>query len=42
MITQWEKDGIHYFKGTPFLTGIGAEPILDEIYSLLDEWGVKA
>jgi len=42
MVEQWKKDGIHYFKGTPFLTGIGAEPILDEIYALLEDWGVKA
>jgi galactitol-specific phosphotransferase system IIB component len=38
---DWEANGIHYFKGTPFLTGIGQEPIMEEIYGLLDEWGVK-
>ena len=40
-IKVWEDAGIFYFKGTPFLTGIGAEPIMEEIYKLLDKWGVK-
>ena len=40
-IKVWEDQGIYYFKGTPFLTGIGSEPIMEEIYKLLDKWGVK-
>ena len=38
---DWKANGIYYFKGTPFLTGIGQEEIMEEIYELLDEWGVK-
>ena len=38
---NWKEQGIHYFKGTPFLTGIGQESIMEDIYKLLDGWGVK-
>jgi galactitol-specific phosphotransferase system IIB component len=40
-IAKWNDDGVHYFKGTPFLTGVGEEPIMKEVLRLLDEWGVK-
>jgi len=40
-IKVWEDQGVYYFKGTPFLTGIGQEPIMEKVYKLLDGWGVK-
>jgi len=40
-VEKWKEEGIYYFKGTPFLTGIGTEPIMEEVFKLLDEWGVK-
>ncbi len=41
-VAKWSGEGIHYFKGTPFLTGIGVDPIMEQILLLLDEWGVKS
>jgi len=41
MIKQWQSEGRYYFKGTPFLTGIGVEPIMEKIISLLDDWKLK-
>lgn len=38
---QWEQNDIHFFKGTPFLTGIGAEPLVEKMIGLLDGWDVK-
>jgi len=40
-IANWEESGIHYFKGTPFLTGVGVEPIMEKLLELLDKWQVK-
>ena len=40
-IKKWKEKDVYYFKGTPFLTGIGEEPIMEEIISLLEDWGVK-
>ncbi len=42
MIKKWQAEGIYYFKGTPFLTGIGVEPIMEDILKLLNGWGVKS
>ncbi len=41
MIEDWKKRGIAFFKGTPFLTGIGTEPLMEELLALLDEMGVR-
>ena len=36
-IAKWKEENIFYFKGTAFLTGIGMEPILEEILDLLEK-----
>lgn len=41
MIEKWEAMGINYFRGTPFITGIGDAPLREQIVALLDKWGVK-
>lgn len=41
MIEDWKKRGIAFFKGTPFLTGVGVEPLMEEILTLLDSMGVR-
>jgi hypothetical protein len=40
-LEEWEEKDIHFFKGTPFLTGIGAEPLVEKMISLLDRWDVQ-
>lgn len=40
-IENWRKRGILYFKGTPFLTGIGVEPLMQELLSVIDTWDIK-
>lgn len=40
-ISTWKEQGLHYFKGTPFLTGVGVEPIMEELIRLLNEWQAK-
>ena len=37
LVQNWKAENIFYFKGTPFLTGIGVEPVLDEIIDLLEK-----
>jgi galactitol-specific phosphotransferase system IIB component len=39
-VAQKVLGDIIYFRGTPFLTGIGKDPLMEEIYELLEEWGV--
>lgn len=40
-VKSWEDKGIHYFKGTPFLTGIGVEQVMDPLLELLNSWNVR-
>ena len=42
LIEKWKERGITFFKGTPFLTGIGVEPIMQQLIELLDSWGVQS
>lgn len=37
----WKNNGIHFFKGTPFLTGFGEDEITNQVITLLDKWGTK-
>ncbi len=40
-IEKWKAQGIYYFKGTPFLTGIGVEPIMEEVLKLVESWDIR-
>ena len=40
-IEKWKSQGIFYYKGTPFLTGVGVEPIMDSILENLNSWDVR-
>jgi hypothetical protein len=40
-LKEWEEADIHFFKGTPFLTGIGDAPLIEQMIKLLDGWDVK-
>lgn len=40
-IEKWKGEGIHYFKGTPFLTGVGVEPIMEELLKLVEGWDIR-
>lgn len=40
-LAEWEQNDIHFFKGTPFLTGVGADPLVEKMIGLLDRWDVK-
>jgi PTS system galactitol-specific IIB component len=40
-IENWKEKGIFYYKGTPFLTGVGVEPIMDSILENLNSWDVR-
>ena len=42
LIEKWKERGITFFKGTPFLTGVGVEPIMQQLIELLDSWGVQS
>jgi galactitol-specific phosphotransferase system IIB component len=41
LINKWREKGILFFKGTPFLTGIGVEPIMKELISVIDTWNIQ-
>jgi galactitol-specific phosphotransferase system IIB component len=40
-IEKWKASGIYYFKGTPFLTGVGLDPIMKSILELMEEMNSK-
>lgn len=40
-LDEWKAKDIHFFKGTPFLTGIGDEPLVEKMIMLLDGWDVQ-
>jgi hypothetical protein len=42
MIADWRSRGISFFKGTPFLTGVGVDPLMKELLEVLDEMGVHS
>lgn len=41
LIASWRGRGILYFKGTPFLTGIGVEPLMEELLAVISTWDIK-
>jgi len=41
MIEKWREQGILFFKGTPFLTGIGVEPLMKELLTVIDTWDIR-
>jgi galactitol-specific phosphotransferase system IIB component len=41
MIEKWREQGILFFKGTPFLTGIGVEPLMKELLAVIDTWDIR-
>lgn len=41
LISKWKEKGILYFKGTPFLTGIGVEPLMQELLAAIDTWNIR-
>jgi len=41
MLDDWKEQGIAFFKGTPFLTGVNVEPLMVQLLELLDAMGVR-
>ena len=41
LVNQWREKGILFFKGTPFLTGIGVEPLMQELLTAVDSWNIR-
>ena len=39
-IASWRDKGIFFFRGTPFLTGVGVDPLMKELLACLDNMGV--
>jgi hypothetical protein len=40
-LDKWKARGIAFFKGQPFLTGIGVEPMMAEIIEKLDNLEIR-
>lgn len=40
-LVKWKENGISFFKGQPFLTGFGVEPLMEELIEVLDTLDVK-
>jgi hypothetical protein len=40
-LEKWKARGIAFFKGQPFLTGIGVEPMMAEIIEKLNNLEIK-
>lgn len=40
-LEKWNGIGIVFFKGQPFLTGVGVEPLMEKLIAKLDEMDVQ-
>jgi PTS system galactitol-specific IIB component len=41
MVETWRQRGIAFFRGTPFLTGVGVEPLMEQLLALIETWDIK-
>ncbi len=40
-IEKWKAQGITFFKGTPFITGVGVEPLMKQLLELINTWNIR-
>jgi PTS system galactitol-specific IIB component len=40
-LEKWTQNGITFFKGQPFLTGVGVEPLMEELIKVLDAMEIR-
>jgi hypothetical protein len=41
-VENWRKEGIHFFRGVPFISGQGSQALMAEVRALLDTLDPKA